>query len=265
MRRSLKATLPKTLMPNRCSDLVRLGRRYDGGYIVRESDINCTRLLLSFGINDDWSFEKEFIEINNVPLAAYDGSVSYEKYIRKLISGVFTFYKVSSLVHRIKVVMTYHKFFSDNRIHVPKFVGPSELQNVASVAKILEDASSFLKINDLASPAVFLKVDVEGAEYRILDDIVKYKDILSGLAIEFHDCQNRLSEIIEFLREVNLSVVHVHVNNFSSIDPDGLPSVLELTLSSNPVSLEKGISDFARRLDMPNTKKRPDIEAFFSE
>ena len=40
--------------------LKRLGSSTDGGYLVPLECIKNTKILLSFGLNDDWSFEENF-------------------------------------------------------------------------------------------------------------------------------------------------------------------------------------------------------------
>jgi hypothetical protein len=218
---------------------------------------------LSFGINDDWSFEQDFVNLNRVPLMAYDGSVSFRKFVRKLISGLFTPYKFKSLIHRFKVVLGYHNFFSGNRIHICKFVGKSDSNRIESIGKILSDSLEILGSVPGSTQCVFLKMDIEGSEYEILKDLVQHNGLFSGMAIEFHDCQRKIEEITNFLGKIGLSLVHVHANNFSALDASGLPSVLEVTLSSNSVSPDRGISENALRLDMPNTLRRPNIRINF--
>jgi hypothetical protein len=57
------ANLPITLDFQPAHDLLRLGRDYDGGYLVSSADVIQTEMLISLGINDDWSFEEKFSEI----------------------------------------------------------------------------------------------------------------------------------------------------------------------------------------------------------
>ena len=70
----MKAVLSNALKPNFCDDIIRLGRKNDGGYLVSESDVTASDKLLSFGIYDDWSFEENFAKINDVPIVAFDAS-----------------------------------------------------------------------------------------------------------------------------------------------------------------------------------------------
>jgi len=69
-------TLPRIFEPFYCSGLIRIGKDNDGGYLVNKEDISKSKSLLSFGINDDWSFEEQFLGINNCPLYGYDNSVN---------------------------------------------------------------------------------------------------------------------------------------------------------------------------------------------
>ena len=62
----MKARLPNFFAVKQAVDLVRIGRDYDGGYLVSQSDIEKSELLLGLGICDDWSFEKDFTLLNDV-------------------------------------------------------------------------------------------------------------------------------------------------------------------------------------------------------
>jgi hypothetical protein len=72
-------TLPKVFMPYRCEDIVRLGKDNDGGYLVNENDVTNSLYLLSFGIGEDVSFEKNFAEHNEwCSVLAYDSTIGNE-------------------------------------------------------------------------------------------------------------------------------------------------------------------------------------------
>ena len=68
--------LQKTFLPKFKTSLIRVGKDNDGGYCVpKKSVINSD--LISFGLNDDWSFEKDFISINSkTKVFVFDKSVS---------------------------------------------------------------------------------------------------------------------------------------------------------------------------------------------
>jgi len=46
----------KFLSPKKKYNLIRLGRNFDGGYLVDKQSIKQTKTFISLGINDDWSF-----------------------------------------------------------------------------------------------------------------------------------------------------------------------------------------------------------------
>ena len=72
-----------------------------------------------------------------------------------------------------------------------------------------------------------MKIDIEGDEYRILEDIINNEKIIEGIAIEFHDVDLHLDKIIYFIKKINLTLIHIHPNNYSSYGKDGIPSSLE--------------------------------------
>ena len=56
--------LPKFLKPHhvKLSHLIRIGPKTDGGYVLDKRIINKTKILITCGLNDDWEFEKSFLQ-----------------------------------------------------------------------------------------------------------------------------------------------------------------------------------------------------------
>jgi hypothetical protein len=56
--------LPKFLKPHhvKLSNLIRIGPKTDGGYVIDKRVINKTKILITCGLNDDWEFEKSFLQ-----------------------------------------------------------------------------------------------------------------------------------------------------------------------------------------------------------
>ena len=46
-------------------DLIRLGKKNDGGYIVSKKSLESGNCLLTFGMSNEWSFEEDFIKYNS--------------------------------------------------------------------------------------------------------------------------------------------------------------------------------------------------------
>ena len=71
--------LPTFLKPYHTdlSNLIRLGRKLDGGYVVDKRVIRKTKVIITCGLDDEWSFEKQFQEYNNnCKILAFDQTVN---------------------------------------------------------------------------------------------------------------------------------------------------------------------------------------------
>jgi hypothetical protein len=252
----MKAILPKFFHYYTGNDLIRIGRNHDGGYLIAKVDIEKSDLLISFGISDDWSFERDFVKNKKVPLFAYDYSIGKKIFLKKIIISILKVYKINdilnwpkNLLHSIEVFFSYIFFFTGNKKHIKKFVALDTKGINLSVSQIFDT---------LKNSNIFLKIDIEGNEYRILDALLKYSNRLTGIAIEFHDCDLHLSKIQKFIKNINLNLSHIHANNFGDITPTHkLPLTLELTFSKNSKSMNRTI--LPHMLDMPNDKLKKEI------
>jgi hypothetical protein len=232
--------LPRLLQPYYCSDLIRVGKDNDGGYLVNKSDILKSECLLSFGINDDWSFEEQFLNINNCPLYGYDNSVNDEMLKDK---GIYESHK---------------QFFTGTKQHIAKNIGKRNSDEETTFDQVMKDKGD----------NIFLKCDIEGSEYDILDNIIIHTKKFSGIVIEFHDIQEnyKLNEMANFVSKLDQKLVHVHINNYTYTQVgqnEFIPSVVELTFtSSENIKLKKHIT-FPNSLDMPNCPEREDFTIIF--
>ena len=103
-----------------------------------------------------------------------------------------------------------------------------------------------------------MKIDIEGSEYRLLDTLILNQNRITGLVIEFHDCDLHLDVINKFIKSFDIKLAHIHANNFAPIrSNDMLPLSLELTFSKNCEFQKEGFLPHA--LDMPNDKNISEI------
>jgi hypothetical protein len=248
------AYLPDSLKPSGYKDLLRLGRQLDGGYIVSKHDINNCDLLMSFGIYDDWSFEEAFQNITNVPVYAYDGSVSTKLFLKLAYKAFFGFTGRKSTFHWLRTALKFYLFYSRKNIHKSLFVSPIGPNNIS-----FNDA-----INATNHNLIYLKIDIEGGEYRILDSIIENRDRIVGLVIEFHDVDLHIEKILNFTRNLKMNIVHVHANNSAGISGfDNIPVVLEITYGTSiPQSIFPALPNF---LDCPNDPALEDIKIVFKQ
>ena len=65
-----------------------------------------------------------------------------------------------------------------------------------------------------------LKIDIEGSEFKILNQLLMYKENFSMLIIEFHFIQKNKKVFTNFFNEfLNFfTIIHVHGNNNNSLN-----------------------------------------------
>ena len=101
-------SLPKYLKPKKQYLLERIGNNNDGGYLVNSTSILNSRSLISFGIGNNWSFEKNFQKINNeCKIYCYDNYICSKILFRELIKEIILFYKLDLK----KILSTFVKNF----------------------------------------------------------------------------------------------------------------------------------------------------------
>ena len=243
--------LPAFLWPNVCDDLHRLGRDFDGGYLVSQRDVLGSDFLLSCGIFDDWSFERDFLKSReeSTPLVAFDPTVGAGFFWGRVRSSLPRLAKPQMLYRDLKTLVDYYRFFSGpQRRHIKSLVGAPHFQNSVSIADFID--SEFSGLNG------FCKIDVEGSEYRLFDELVEVKEKITGLAIELHDIDLHLDRIERFLTDMDMTVIHCHPNNYGGLTTEGLPLVIELTLSSASDATTT-VSHLPHDSDMNNDRNGP--------
>jgi hypothetical protein len=256
------------LRPLVVEDLVRVGNRHDGGYIIPERVIPSTEYLISFGVNEDWTFEEDFHRRNpECNIHAYDHTVSerhFRRQVRKALErcvllkrGGYRSFRTHLKIHR-----EFKEFFSGNRIHFPERIfNRAENANDATIEKVFSRVSG--------TPRVALKMDIEGAEYRVIGPLLEYEDRIDLMVIEFHDTeplrQTFLFNIDQLLR--SYQIVHLHGNNAGGVAQDGLPELAEVTFLSRRFQVA---SVYRNELplggiDAPNFPQKRDFKLRFSQ
>lgn len=235
---------PKSLKFLHPIDLIRVGRDFDGGYLISKHDLLKSEALVSFGISTDWSFESEFLKLNKVPIYAFDGSVSFFILLKQALSFFFKHGSLRNAYDYLLFSFRFLFFFRGERIHFKKFIGCKATD------------SNFLSLSEVLTKVdqdyFFLKIDIEGYEYELLDDILRFQDRISGMAIEFHNIETQQLIMIEkFVNALNLEIAHIHFNNFSDINSLGFPEVIELIFTRNCIKVGKDEFRLPHQLDMP--------------
>ena len=243
----MKIKLPPELLwmcPIATPDLVRLGQNMDGGYIVTQTAINHSQALLGFGLGEDFSFEQDWhVHKPADPIHVYDSSVTRD--------SLQLIYNLSVRGH-LDLKLMYDKFFQGNVIHQPQHISSDNLVQA---------------LDGTGVDQVFIKMDIEGAEYDLLDALINNHHRITGIAMEWHGCaadSTKWREAVARLQEY-YTIVHVHSNPQSSLDPVGIRGCMELTHIRhdliNGSELRKQIH--IPGLDYPNLVGFDDYEYYF--
>ena len=264
----------RQLRPLEHPDLIRLGLPRDGGYVVPEACVRQSAVLLSLGMKEDWAFDRAFVRLNpRARVIAVDYSVGPRWFARRLVTSLGTIAgcafvpdrrKLRKSIAALRNAADYFRFFRGRHVHLRKRVATSDGDGDITLGTLLDHTGA----GDTHS--VFLKVDIEGAEYDVIADVVSRHAAFGCVVAEFHhigrktDAFNReIARLLERFR-----IVHLHGNNYSAYDPRiDFPDAVEITLvhvsllpeSAAPLARELPRAD----LDRPNRPGRPDYPLRF--
>jgi len=195
------------------SPLIKLGGNFDGSYYIPQAYLNRIGLLISIGLGVNVTFEADIL-INN-PLVVgklIDKDINIMKlfYLRPLKYllqlNKFKFYYVFKQCIDFYFIRKY-----GNLDFVNKFVGKNNFNDFLNEAVNLNDDK--IKI---------LKIDIEGGEWDLLNEIENAAKYFDLLLIEFHNCLKNLEKLEQFLCNQNNSWIPYY-----RVDNDGLGTMRE--------------------------------------
>jgi hypothetical protein len=254
------------LQPRAYPDLMRVGSFCDGGYLVPRSAISDLDAVLSFGVSVDWNFEKQLRSIRpGIDIHCYDHTVRPRLFAKVLGKSILNLFRgrggAANVAARFKVWRDYGRFFRDRTVHFRERVfNRKSHKNDATIDAI------FARIP--GKRHVLVKADIEGGEYRVIPDLLRFVDIVDVIVIEFHDTdplrlvfQHQVDQLLE-----HFAVAHLHGNNNCGRAVDGLPDALELTFVNKrlgvPAEVRKQLP--IPNLDSPCDPHLPELELRFS-
>ena len=173
------------LKPIKTPNLIRFGGKLDGGYVVDFEIIKKCNNLITLGLGPNWSFELDYLSKNKKnKVHIYDHTVSsypyikaIGKYFRRLITFRTTF---EGFTTRVKNFSNYKKLLYSKNVNYFKesIAYPIKNKIDADIEKV------FSRINN--GEDVILKSDIEGSEYEVIDQILKFSNRIDMLIFEFH-------------------------------------------------------------------------------
>lgn len=197
---------------------VRVGPKNDGGYVIPEQIFNSVKVAYTYGVGNDVRFELDFVRRKPVAVHLYDHTIAgLPEHCQQ-----FAFHKCGLADTKAECVDTFNNHLAANQ----------------------------------DSDGIFLKIDVEGAEWSALS-----ASDLSGvicLVIEFHFWYGLTDLVQSVLTKLNneFTLWHVHGNNYDAEMVDGIlrvPRVLEATYVHSSFVTSKSLKNrLPGPLDSPN-------------
>ena len=226
-------------------DLIRLGSRHDGGYVLAEDLLN-SGISYSLGVGGNSWFDM-VLESKGYSAYLYDHTQNHiikdgKEYIIPEDQNIF-----------------FNKIGIDSYNH----------HNFKTIDQIIKDNKHTKETNML------LQCDIEGSEWDIFSHIsqstlTKFSQIL----VEFHTLYENMVDDTKYDKMLasfknlaeNFVPFHVHGNNCSvpptfKIDGKDVPNTLEVSYARKDlVEILEGTPVFPTKLDSPNHRAKPDIE-----
>ena len=248
------------------TDLIRLGKKNDGGYVISKKSLATDNCLLSFGMCNDWSFEEDFVKHNlNNYVHIYDHTVDLSFFIFRLyksIKRLFYFKSdFSNVFQKTKELIKYIQLSNSKIKHYKKKISNKSSSKSINIKEILDE----MKIDG----KLMLKIDIEGDEFEILKNINLYSEKIHTLIVEFHDLDKKLNNFEKLIKYINekFYIIHIHGNNYSKCGTNGVPNTLEITFLNSKMFFKAGkqtkINFPIENLDFPNDPSKKDIDINF--
>jgi len=265
-----RAILPNSIRPIHKDDLIRVGSTNDGGYVLTKEILDKTKFLLSFGLDLNWNFEKDFQERTKkkIKIHVYDhisGRSLFRNNAKKTIrSKHLKPWNIEYWNITFKYNFSYNsykKFFDGtNNIHFKERVSHSKENNSVSIDKILK------RIHE---ENIFFKMDIDGSEWQVIKKILENYQKFVGIVIEFHNIDIFYNNLLDLLKDIKdkFNIIHIHGNNFGVVGPQKIPNFLEITFENKKISrLPTKPSNHTypiKGVDQPNNPKKPDFSFTF--
>jgi hypothetical protein len=258
----------KMLQPKAFESKTRLGNDYDGGYVLLSEQVERTEVLLSFGVATDWSFEADFFRRRKgLVVRMFDACTSFPLIVANFFSKLaqLDFTRAS---HYLRAGAGYVSFILLNgRVRLSRrFLGLKASDRDVTFEQVIDGLGG----TPPESSGIFVKLDVEGAEYDLLPVILGYERLINGIAVEFHHLDTKWEKFEETVKLActQFVVAHVHGNNYEELVPGTrVPKSLEVTFVNRRIVGSEPAPDpdsYPRPgLDYPNDPARADYPLVF--
>lgn len=159
------------------------GNNY-GGFYLHADVLSSKSIIMSFGIGEDVSFDEYIIKNFNAPVYGFDPtpkSINWVKENFRNPNFIFSDYGISSKNEVVQFYLPKNDEYVSGSTTIHEGTSENKAINVN-----LKSLSSIIKDLNIKNIDV-LKMDIEGSEYDVLENILDSKIYPKQLLIEFHD------------------------------------------------------------------------------
>lgn len=217
----------------RTADLIRVGRAFDGGYVVPRSILLMCDAVVGLGIKDDWTFETTAARHMDGCrcIHLYDPTMSLIWLLQRAISVLPKMLAHAMLLDRPRLKEDVHRMLAPVRYMLFRGRGGMHFQEWAGGDGGVNASEIIHRALAAHGSAVLLKVDIEGAEYGLFGDVEAWADHVPLIVVEFHGLATDTTPFNSALRDlVRLyTPVHIHGNTGAGQLSCGFPCVPEIT------------------------------------
>ena len=225
------------LIPYKVEKLIRFGRKFDGGYLVCSDATKQIDNLITLGVGDDISFEIDMEKSSSLKsVHMYDYTVNHFLFIRiilKYLRRLLTFRtKVDNFTYSIMNYVNFIKFNNKKNVFLYKQKVVDEIKDKTDI-----DLNNIFK--KIKSNKNLLKIDIEGNEYSIIEQISQNSSNIKMLIIEFHFIKNKKKLFTDSVKKLldNFDIIHIHANNYFELENnDTFFEVLEITFVNKEIN-----------------------------
>ena len=215
--------------------LEKLGSDY-GGWIIPTQLINERSVCYLVGAGEDISFDVELANRFHCPVYIFDPTPKAKAHFEMLVNSVVTgkpFHINNNPAHpyNINIEAIRHLKFYDIGIwtkkDILKFFSPQDNTHVSHSISNLQQTNSYFeaqveRLSDMIhinhhERLDIVKLDIEGAEYEVIDSILQDNLFINVLCVEFHLLKNKGG-----FKLIQSTVSKLEKNNYSVIAKEGL-------------------------------------------
>lgn len=255
--------------PVKIDQLIRLGNKYDGGYVVHGPSLKSIDFLVTYGVGYNAQFELAFAKYSNAKVLAFDPTMKDASYfIEKLKKG-----QIRAFLGQIKWLIKWLMKEPELKKHHIKFVQEGIATSDDTANEKFKSFDEHIEKYNLQNSKLVLKIDIDGGEHSLFEDRMIYDklDQIEQLILEFHYLDTYLEETAAIFNELSKthSLIHIHGNNYGEpfiYNGKKIPKVIEATFLSNKHISDKNYSteQYPRKgLDAPCYSKKEDMPLDF--